>query len=151
MTKKNKHARVLAKDIDSAIRTAKDNPEGVETSPLADIDRKVCVFTLFGKHDYLDADNRPRLINTTVVAEERLEAYAKSVVIDGGNPRYLVKTDSTGHAYNPIGMYADVSSERFGNPQWTFREVNKNAFNQYLSFLRTRNNARLKNAEREMQ
>lgn len=69
--------------------------------------------------------------------------------------RYFIKIDTYGKPYNPIGMYSENQINKFsskaGKKIYTFKETNEKAFNQYLKFLKTKNLAWLRNAEREME
>ena len=69
--------------------------------------------------------------------------------------RHFIKVDSYGRAYNPIGMYSENQINKFsaraGKKIYTFKEVNDKVFNYYINFLRTKNQALLRNTEREME
>lgn len=104
-------------------------------------------YTIFGKHDYLDDDQNPRL------DKESQQAFAK-VIINNNKSRFFIKTGTYGKIYNPIGLYSENTHSKFlnraGKPAWNFKEVNSRVFGMYVSFLRTKNLAWLNNAEREM-
>lgn len=69
--------------------------------------------------------------------------------------RTFIKVDSYGRAYNPIGMYSENQINKFsakaGKKTYNFKEVNDKVFNYYINFLRTKNQAWLRNTEREME
>lgn len=69
--------------------------------------------------------------------------------------RYFIKIDTYGKPYNPIGMYSENQINKFsskaGKKIYTFKETNEKAFNHYINFLKTKNLAWLRNAEREME
>ena len=103
MTKKNSAARmrVRQRDVEQAIFRPKD-PNDEDTLPdhLAQwgdaVEREVVVYTIFGKHDDLDSEGRPILEDYTdddgdsVDAEDEPNAYAKSVIVNGGHLHYSV-------------------------------------------------------------
>jgi hypothetical protein len=51
-------------------------------------------------------------------------------------------------------MYSEGNESRFlakiGKNEWSFKSVNKDIFDKYVNFLRTKNIAWLNNAERDM-
>ncbi len=66
---------------------------------------------------------------------------------------YYVKINSGGFFYNPIGIYNNLGDNtafdnRKGKPVFAYRRVGQEAFNLYVSFLKTKNQAYLTNAER---
>lgn len=104
-------------------------------------------YTLFGRHDYIDDEQNPRLNSETD------EAFAKTVIANN-KTKFFIKTGLYGKVYNPIGLYSENTHSKFlhksGKPAWNFKEVNSKVFNMYVSFLRTKNLAWLNNAEREL-
>jgi hypothetical protein len=105
-------------------------------------------YTLFGQHEYLDDKNFPRLEDGTG------DVLAKSITL-GDNTRYFLKLGSHGKIYNPIGMYSEGTSNKFlskiGKKAWEFKSVSPRVFELYTNFLKTKNIAWLRNAEREME
>jgi|TARA_Y100000356_G_scaffold132282_1_gene137301 hypothetical protein len=86
-----------------------------------------------------------------VVEESSNKAYAKKVSIEGQDI-YYVKRDKYGSLYNPQGMYSERNQtklNRYG-AKWSFMEVSKSAYDKYLKFLDSKNEAWLSNAEREL-
>lgn len=85
------------------------------------------------------------------VEESSSKAYAKQVNIDG-QIIYYIKQDRYGSLYNPQGLYSERNQTkltRYG-VKWSFKEVTKKTFDNYLKFLETKNKAWLANAEREL-
>ena len=116
-------------------------------------ERDVVCYTFYGQHDYLDADDNPTLMDIDgVEAEERDLAFAKAVTVNG-RTRFFIKQGDNGRLFNPIGMTDQWTHNKFrhhtGSKQWNFVEVSPRAFGFYLDFLRTKNTAYHKNAERE--
>tara|TARA_R110002074_G_scaffold395973_3_gene584816 strand:- start:420 stop:797 length:378 start_codon:yes stop_codon:yes gene_type:complete len=105
-------------------------------------------YTLFGQHDYLDSNHFPRIEEATG------DVLAKSVTL-GDNTKYFLKLGSHGKIYNPIGMYSEGTSNKFlskiGKKAWEFKSVSPRVFELYTNFLKTKNIAWLRNAEREME
>ena len=65
---------------------------------------------------------------------------------------HYIKQDRYGNLFNPQGMYSERNqsqSTRFSKT-WDFRVVTPKAFDLYLKFLETKNEAWLSNAEREL-
>jgi hypothetical protein len=106
-------------------------------------------FTLIGHEEFQDKDFNPRLTEETAIT------YAKSIYIpDNNSTRYYVKLDSRGKLYNPIGTYQDNQQHQFINKvckdNIRYKDVSPKIFDMYLSFLKTKNESWLNNAEREM-
>ena len=104
-------------------------------------------YCIFGEHDFIDDQNNPRM------NKESPKTLAKYV--DGEiSTRYLIKVGAHGRIYNPMGMYSEGNESRFlakiGKNEWSFKSVNKDIFDKYVNFLRTKNIAWLNNAERDM-
>jgi hypothetical protein len=104
-------------------------------------------YCIFGEHDFIDDQNNPRM------NKESPKTLAK--YIDGEiSSRYFIKVGTHGRIYNPIGMYSEGNESRFlakiGKNEWSFKSVNKDIFDKYVNFLRTKNIAWLNNAERDM-
>tara|TARA_Y100001938_G_C8033960_1_gene402262 strand:+ start:686 stop:1117 length:432 start_codon:yes stop_codon:yes gene_type:complete len=67
--------------------------------------------------------------------------------------RYYVKSGLDGSLFDPWGMFSEGTqasyAKRQGKSSWTFKKVSKECFDFYNNFLKSRNAAWLKNAERE--
>jgi len=80
---------------------------------------------------------------------ESVGTFAKEVWATGKSPRFWAKRDAYGHLHNPYGMDADIKRlQRPTRVPLKFVEVSQSVFTLYISFLKTRNVAYLKNAER---
>lgn len=110
-------------------------------------DRKVKCYTVKGKEDYLDPDNYP-ITNI----ESDIRTHAKLVTI-GNTRRYYVKRSKTGRLFNPLGLFDENQQlkqmRHASKPQWEMKMTNQKVFSNYIEFLKTRNEAYLRNAERE--
>jgi hypothetical protein len=106
-------------------------------------------FTIFGNHDYLDDNNYPRLKEATDP-----NVFAKSASLNT-QTKYFIKLGAHGKIYNPIGMFSEGQSNKFlskiGKKAWEFKGVSPRVFELYINFLKTKNIAWLRNAEREME
>lgn len=104
-------------------------------------------YTIFGQHDYLDNNQNPR-------TSESGNVLAKSVKYEHRTKHFL-KVGDHGKLYNPIGLYSEGTSDKFmskiGRKAWEFKEVSPMVFDLYVKFLKTKNTAWLRNAEREME
>ena len=97
------------------------------------------LYTIFGKHDWLDNGEDSK----------SAQIHAKL----SGSKMY-VKRGRHGHLFNPIGLYSEGTEYKqkrhAGKPEWELKPVNKKAFDFYINFLKTKNVAWLRNAEREI-
>ena len=83
-----------------------------------------------------------------IKASDRNEALAKEVQTPN-NTRYLVKMSLSGLFFNPSELYV-LEKRKFGvSKGWHFKQVSKIAFQYYLNFLATKNQAWLLKAQRE--
>lgn len=114
--------------------------------PVA-IERKEEYYCVIGDHEYLDAHNNPRLYKDTPKSLAKIVESALST-------KFFIKMGRNGRIYNPIGLYSEGKESKFlakiGKNEWEYKEVNKGIFDQYITFLRTKNIAWLNNAEREL-
>ena len=104
-------------------------------------------YCVFGEHDFIDTDNNPRMNKE---APKTLAKYIETETYK----KYLIKVGTHGRIYNPMGMYSEGNEAKFlakiGKHEWSFKSVNKDIFDKYINFLRTKNIAWLNNAERDM-
>lgn len=140
-------SRVSEKELQASLTTAKKTPIN-KSSGIFDLPKEL-YYTLFGNHSLLDEHGNP-------LTDGEETAFAKQI-LNGTRYKYYIKVGAGGHLYNPLGLYASSEKNRHnatdkirGRPQFRFTEVNHTVFNYYIAFLRTKNNAWLKNAEREM-
>jgi hypothetical protein len=133
------------------INMSKKNDQNFIFTPninkTSDTERKETLYCFLGEHEFIDDDNNPR------TSKESPKVLAKIISTPSSN-RYFIKIGTYGRIYNPIGMYTEGREGKFlakiGKNEWNFREVNKEIFDQYVNFLRTKNIAWLNNAEREL-
>ena len=109
---------------------------------------ETCSFTISGKNDATSVEGYPIITN-----EASDFAFAKKIV-GVQKTRYFVKMNSSGKILNPIGLYSESTHNKqlrhTGAAEWQYAEVNEKVFTNYLNFLKSRNNAWLLNAEREI-
>lgn len=97
-------------------------------------------YTVLGKEDFIDKNNNGRVNDP-----DDPKVLAQKTIRDDGSIKYSIRTDLNRKIYNPILI--DVHSINKTNSK--FKTVNTKAFEYYLSFLRTKNQSWLFNAERE--
>lgn len=156
--KKQRHDRVSVRNAKEAI--FRPNPsnirqDGFNRDFAKEVDREVYVYTVRGQQDYFDLDDNPVLddLDEYGDCEYRNEGFAKKVIIDEGDPIYYIKVGDNGRFYNPFGLFDEGRHNKFrrnaGRYEFEYREVNIEAFQSYLNFLKTKNKAYLTRAERE--
>jgi hypothetical protein len=104
------------------IRPDKDS-EGFYTEPVTS-NQNTILYTVRGREDFVD-QNGCFQINYQPVEEAKTNPYVHAI---RHNHRY----------------------QRVGRPTWKFINTSKNNFDQYVTFLKTKNEVFLKNAEREI-
>ena len=119
-------------------------------------DNDDAVFTLVGKQDYFDEERYPIIEDLDqngqfVEAEERDQAYALRRVGTDMTRYYLKFGGPGGRLFDPMSVDGDRYGRKLlpGLGEYRWREVNRKAFSYYINFLKTKNKAYLRNAERE--
>lgn len=115
-------------------------------------EREVYCYTIAGDHDYLDGQGNPALMDTEdEEAEDRAETFAMKVLTSSGTTRYFIKQGPDGRLFNPLGIdeWTHNKTRKGGDKVWHYHQVGSEAFDLYIKFLRTKNTAYHKNAERE--
>jgi hypothetical protein len=109
--------------------------------------KQTLYYTIVGKQTGFDEDNNP------TVESDTSDVLAKKIISDAKS-RFYIKIGPFGKIYNPIGIFSEGRGNKYlkkaGKEEWPFEEVNNRVFNLYLSFLRTKNQAHLNMAEREL-
>lgn len=149
MQKRNTN-RVSTRDMNDAIfRPQNQNKDSsVDQNFMEEVNRDILCYTIFGKHDSLDANGSPLIED-----EDDPDVLAKIIWINDGYPKYMVKRDSNGRLFNPLGIDEGRHNKflhHAGKDQYEFRSVNRSAFTYYLRFLTTKNLSHLRTAEREI-
>lgn len=119
------------------------------------------IFRRPGTEAQVDQDLAPTnsvgfTIGGAIVAIDAPACFAKQVTDTAtGNVKYFVKTGNVGaeagRLFNPASLNlraGDEGRKRDGQGRYVFRKVNKEVYEQYLLFLRTRNQQFLRRAER---
>lgn len=103
-------------------------------------------YTIIDKEDYLDENNNPR-----IKADSDPRICAKKI-ISNSKLKFLIKIDNSGKFYNPLSPVSSIKNLKLMSSislEHKFKEVNYKTFDMYISFLRSKNQAWLNNAERE--
>jgi hypothetical protein len=148
-TRYNRH-RISQKAMQDAMHTTQG-----ETTPLSGPDVGTVCYTIFGKHDE-SVNGLPVLWDVEDAegciwpAEDREEAYAKRVNTQT-SIIYYIRTGHDGRLFNPLSGQNESlhNKQKLGLGGRTFLRVAPNTFDMYLSFLKTKNQSWLNNAERE--
>jgi len=110
--------------------------------------KNTLLYTVRGREDFVD-ENGFFQINFEPVDTAKRNPYVHAIKHQN---RYLVKLGENGKLFNPYGLYSEgmETKQRVGRPTWKFINTTKNNFEQYITFLKTKNEVFLKNAEREI-
>ncbi len=135
----------MARISNKELRQAIIRQTGTKNQPVEVEQPDQVYYTIFGKHYALDENGNP-------LSRNEKGAYAKQE-LHGRTYYYFIKTGNSGHLLNPIsGLYNDEEkkfSSTKGKMYFRFQKVSKIVFDYYISFLRTKNAAWLRHAERE--
>ena len=148
--KQPKTIRVRPKEVSEAIWRPRAEVKGDNTHtaiPGQVLDRVTECFTMLGKQETLDFNGYPQ-----VEDEEHKDVLAKIVIINAGTPSYMIKRDAHGRFFNPMGIDEGRHNKfihRAGKDKYEFKSVSSKTFRFYIDFLKTKNLAHLRNAERE--
>lgn len=98
-------------------------------------------FTLTGDQDFFDKDKNP------CAKKDSDKVLARKI----GSIRQI-KIGPNGHVFNPVGLYSEKDANKFnkqkGRFEYQYRRVNKEVFDNYVNFLRTKNVAWIRLTER---
>tara|TARA_R110000824_G_scaffold397573_1_gene600590 strand:- start:332 stop:733 length:402 start_codon:yes stop_codon:yes gene_type:complete len=132
----------------SKFKIHKDRAEKTTVGETAD--ESTSLYTIFGKHDWIDEDGFPRM---DIEDFDPGYLHAKTVE-DNNRTKFYIKRGRHGKPFDPMGIYTEGTEHKqkrhAGKPEWELKIVNEKAFNFYINFLRTKNGAWLRNAEREI-
>jgi hypothetical protein len=93
-----------------------------------------------------------------ILAEDGPNAYAKQIIEDNGTKKFMIRVDSCHKFINPFDYDDKTEFNRHQNfvnktcktyTENRYVRVNEKCFDYYLSFLRSKNKAKLLNAQRE--
>lgn len=105
-------------------------------------------YCLAEEGDSIDSDN-----NSICYDENNKRICAKKIIRLNNTIKYLIKTGEDRKLYNPLSIFSQQNKnflETISRNHNAFKEVNGMAFNLYLRFLKTKNEAYLHQAEREI-
>ena len=155
-----KSVRVRAKDLEEAIYHPLDKqPDQQEQSD----ERQILAFCFSGNEDDKvkvfgeDSDLFPILFDEEegeeIISAQHRKNSCAYCSLTNERKRYFIKSNSRGNFLNPIGLYDENRQNKhvkhLGRPEWLYKEVSYKVFVRYINFLRSKNQAHLKNAERE--
>jgi hypothetical protein len=106
-----------------------------------DVEEKEKFYTVYGKHDFIDSQNNPR-----INIEDKKRICAKEV-----RGKYSIRMASDGSLYDPNSMFNNILSEQEIHKavHIPYRPVKKIVFDIYMKYLQTKNNVYIRQAERE--
>ena len=110
--------------------------------------KNTLLYTVRGREDFVDQDGFFQ-INFQPIEHAKRNPYVHAIK---HQKRFLVKLGENGKLFNPYGPFSEgmETKQRAGRPTWKFINTTENNFNQYITFLKTKNEVFLKNAEREI-
>lgn len=110
--------------------------------------KNTLLYTVRGREDFVDDDGFFQ-INFQPVDVAKRNPYVHAIK---HQKRFLVKLGENGKLFNPYGPFSEgmETKQRVGRPTWKFVNTTESNFKQYITFLKTKNEVFLKNAEREI-
>jgi len=155
--------RIRDADLGEAVYRPNPNQNQVNSNGFRPPEQQTIVYTIIGQEDERidalgnpDTNGFPILLDSQFSngnvnqAEDKSEAYAKVEILDGV-PYYYILMGPQGAMFNPLGLLNTNTKKRtHGLNTWEFQRVKPKAFQLYLNFLRTRNQAYLTQAQREL-
>lgn len=104
-------------------------------------------YTISGMQDFFDENQLPRLNTNTD------KVYAKKTIRDNGTARYSIRLSLSNRLYDPTSQYGLDKTKSFLDStvrnENRFKNVGPKVFDMYTTFLKTKNNSWLHNAQRE--
>lgn len=104
-------------------------------------------YTISGYQDFFDENQLPRLNSDTN------KTYAKKTIRDNGTVRYSIRLSLSNKLYDPTSQYGLDKTKSFLDStvrsENRFKNVSPKVFEMYVTFLKTKNNSWLHNAQRE--
>jgi hypothetical protein len=130
------------------INADKDQHGFYKEGTIDNANQNTKLYTISGRHDFIDQDGFFQ-VNFEPVEKAKINPYVHAIK---HNHRYMVKIGENGKLFNPYGLYSEgmETKQRVGRPTWKFVNTTKANFDQYVIFLKTKNEAFLKKAEREI-
>lgn len=106
------------------------------------------LYTSNGRHNYKDDLGNFRIVSESFSSAQN-NPYVHAIE---GEHKLFIKIGENGRVFNPYGLYTEgmETKQRVGRPTWKFRSVNRDCFNNYVTFLRTKNEVFLRHAERDL-
>jgi hypothetical protein len=132
---------------------------GVRTQDNIDA---VKYYGLLGQEDFIDNESNPRITNeedARVVAKAIRNKKPKHFNDTNIHYRYYIKINPNLEIFNPIEYHSAIKDKKLysfvndvckNSERWSFKEVDKSIFNQYVLFLKTKNIQSLREIERQL-
>lgn len=104
-------------------------------------------YTMVDHQDFFDEDQLPRLNNDSD------KVYAKKIIREDGSVRYSIRLSLSNKLYDPTSTFGlDKTKSFLDNTvrnENRFKNVSHKVFDNYITFLKTKNSSWLLNAQRE--
>ena len=132
------------------LKEAQHSPYGNKGNP-SEATRFIC-YTVLGLQDYFDENDNPVVGSSIDLdARENNNTFAMKAKVDS-RTLFYVRRSRDGRFYDPFSIDGGSHTKQTAHTQervFEFHRVNKEAFKFYLDFLKTKNKAYLRNAERK--
>lgn len=110
-------------------------------------DTHITSYGYMGNSDYDELDQEGNPVVNTENPFESEKVYA--VKVEGSSDIYYTRQDSRGYLCNPIESKYGKQKMKDGKYNWQLKRTNKQAFDYYVHFLKTKNLLWLNKAKRE--
>lgn len=114
-------------------------------------------YTLIGQQTFVDDSGYPRVtIENEIVYAKAIRNKPGKVFNSELQYRFYIKTDPNKKIYDPIELHSITEKNkgsflnRICKTETVFSEVTEHIFNQYITFLKTKNTKLLQSAQREL-
>lgn len=121
---------------------------------------KELFYALVGQEDFMDDNGDPRIndpFSEKIAAKCIQNKKPKNFTNTDNHYSFFIKATPNIELYNPILLLSPIENKRQYNfidgvckDKWTFKEVSKITFDKYIMFLKTKNLAWLKDAQRDL-
>lgn len=115
-------------------------------------------YTVSGQEDYIDDKQMPRkkVMDDQVYAKSIKNKMSRNTSDSNLKYSYFIKTNPNKELYNPLTIHSSVVDksgsyiDKVCKTEWRFTEVNYSIFQEYLTFLKTKNIRTLNMVNRSM-
>jgi hypothetical protein len=119
-----------------------------------------CYYTLIGEEDFIDEDGYPRISSSEsqlIVAKKTNNKKHKNINVTNNYFSFYLLLSPNNIIFNPTKLYSPIKNKTqfhfiddICKGSWSFKEVSQYTFDKYLTFLRTKNLAWYKDAQRDL-